>query len=104
MANGTTRSIHTTNLVVKFIYLRFLNVKPETERLVKEEIQNGPFRSVDEMIVEGVQSWRKKHRAHQIGSEQRLRAVDDALAFARDRAIPLSGVSIKDLIHEGHRL
>jgi len=33
-----------------------INLKPETERLVQEKLQNGRFRCVDEMIVEGVQS------------------------------------------------
>lgn len=36
-----------------------INLKPETERLVQEELQNGHFRSVDEMIVEGVQARRE---------------------------------------------
>src|SRR2546425_266865 len=81
-----------------------INVKPETEQLVQEEIRNGHFRSVDEIIVEGVQAWREKNRSKQIGSEQRRKAVEDALAFAKDKAIPLVGVSIKELIHEGHRL
>jgi Arc/MetJ-type ribon-helix-helix transcriptional regulator len=81
-----------------------INVKPETEQLVQEEIQNGHFRSVDEIIVEGVQSWREKHRSKQMGSEQRRKAVEDALAFAKDKAIPLGDISIKELIHEGHRL
>jgi Arc/MetJ-type ribon-helix-helix transcriptional regulator len=81
-----------------------INVKPETERLVQEEIQNGHFQSVDEIIVEGVHAWRERHRSSQIGPERRRKAVDEALAFARDRAIPLGGISIKDLIHEGHRL
>jgi Arc/MetJ-type ribon-helix-helix transcriptional regulator len=81
-----------------------INVKPETEQLVQEEIRNGHFRSVDEIIVEGVQAWREKHRSNSIGAEQRRKAVEDALAFAKDRAIPLGGISIKELIHEGHRL
>ncbi len=81
-----------------------INVKPETERLVQEEIQSGHFRSVDEIIVEGVQAWREKHRSKQIGAEQRRKAVENALAFAKDRAISLGGISIKELIHEGDRL
>lgn len=79
-------------------------VKPETERLVQEEIQRGHFRSVDEIIVEGVQAWREKHGSNQIESEQRRKAVENALALAHDKAIPLRGISIKELIHEGHRL
>ena len=31
-----------------------IEIKPETERLIQEEIRKGHFRSVDEMIVEGV--------------------------------------------------
>ncbi|MGA2596547.1 MAG: hypothetical protein ABSH09_06085 [Bryobacteraceae bacterium] len=81
-----------------------INVKPETEQLVQEEIQNGHFRSVDDIIVEGVQAWRDKHRSKEIGLEQRRKAVEDALAFATHKAIPLGDILIKDLIHEGHRL
>src|SRR5439155_1665397 len=36
-----------------------INLKPETERLVRERLQNGHFCSVDEMIVEGVQARRE---------------------------------------------
>ena len=38
-----------------------IEIKPETERLIQEEIQNGHFRSVDEIIVEGVHARREKH-------------------------------------------
>lgn len=81
-----------------------IDVKPEIEQLVREEIQSGHFRSVDEIIIQGVQAWRDKHRLASGGAEQRRAAVDQALAFAREKAIPLGGVSIKELIHEGHRL
>jgi hypothetical protein len=39
-----------------------IRIKPETERLVKEEMQSGHFRSIDEIIVEGVQARREKER------------------------------------------
>ncbi len=81
-----------------------INLKPETERLVQEEIHSGHFHSVDELIVEGVRAWREKHRPQTADAEQRLKAVERALAFARNKAISLGGVSIKELIHEGHRL
>ena len=81
-----------------------INVKAETERLVQEEIQTGHFHSVDELIVEGLHAWREKHRPQTATAEQRRQAVERALAFAKNRAISLGGVSIKELIHEGHRL
>ena len=41
-----------------------VELKPETERLVREEISNGHFHSVDELIVESVQAWREKRQAN----------------------------------------
>jgi hypothetical protein len=38
-----------------------IRLKPETEQLVKEELQSGHFRTVDELIVEGVHAWRQTH-------------------------------------------
>jgi Arc/MetJ-type ribon-helix-helix transcriptional regulator len=38
-----------------------IEVQPETERLVRKELEEGHFRSVDEIIVQGVQAWRDKH-------------------------------------------
>lgn len=40
-----------------------IELKPETERLVQEEIRKGHFHSVDDLIVEGVHAWREKHLA-----------------------------------------
>ena len=39
-----------------------VELKPETERLVQEEIKSGHFHTVDELIVQGVHAWREKHR------------------------------------------
>ena len=38
-----------------------MELKPETERLVREEIQRGHVRSVDELIEVAVQALREKH-------------------------------------------
>jgi Arc/MetJ-type ribon-helix-helix transcriptional regulator len=42
-----------------------VQLKPETEQLVQEEIRSGHFHSVDELIVEGVHAWREKHQVAQ---------------------------------------
>jgi len=39
-----------------------MQLKPETERLVKEEISRGHFESVDEIIAQGVAAWHEKHQ------------------------------------------
>jgi len=40
-----------------------MQLKPETERLVKEEISRGHFESVDEIIAQGVAAWHEKHQS-----------------------------------------
>jgi Arc/MetJ-type ribon-helix-helix transcriptional regulator len=37
-----------------------VELKPETERLVQEEIRRGNFHSVDDVIVQGVHALREK--------------------------------------------
>jgi Arc/MetJ-type ribon-helix-helix transcriptional regulator len=39
-----------------------VELKPETEKLVQEEIRRGHFHSVDEVIVQGVYALREKSR------------------------------------------
>jgi Arc/MetJ-type ribon-helix-helix transcriptional regulator len=38
-----------------------VELQPETERLVQEEIRAGHFRSVDELIVQSVRAWLEKY-------------------------------------------
>lgn len=42
-----------------------VDLKPETERLVKEEIRRGRFHSVDELIKQGVYALREKSNVTQ---------------------------------------
>lgn len=42
-----------------------VELKPETERLVQEELRSGHVQTVDELIVHGVQALREKSRAVQ---------------------------------------
>ena len=59
------------------------------------------FLSTDQII--GIRPKCEKDRPQ--GSEtQRREAVERALDFARHKAVSLDGVSIKELLHEGHRV
>lgn len=73
-----------------------MQLKPETERLVQEEIRSGHFHSVDELIVQSVHAWREKHRVSQpveTPAEQRRPAGTKSLArlFAES---PFKGLSM----------
>jgi Arc/MetJ-type ribon-helix-helix transcriptional regulator len=55
-----------------------VQLKPETERLVQEEIRSGHFDSVDELIVKGIHAWREKNRIEPttVPSKPRKRLYD----------------------------
>jgi len=79
-----------------------IQLSAKTERLVEQEIASGRFQSVDEIIQQGIgaregaaeaERW-KKHRE----------AIEWTLDFAKNRALPLNGITIKELIEEGRRM
>ena len=80
-----------------------IKLKPETEQLVQTEIQNGHFRSIDELIVQGVQALREKSSARSASTPNGT--VAEAVARLRTlrKGVTLGGLKIEDLAHEGHR-
>jgi hypothetical protein len=73
-----------------------VDLKPETERLVLEEIRNGHFSSLDEIIESGIRA-----RRHPVPSgTSRVDAVAHIRAQRKGNRLP-EGVSIRDLINEG---
>lgn len=56
-----------------------MELKAETERLVQEEIRSGHFRSVDELIVQGVRAWREKHQSDSIAQPKPRKRLYDLL-------------------------
>ena len=53
-----------------------VELKPETERLVQEEIKSGHIHSVDELIVYGVRALREKHQAEPSALKPRKKLYD----------------------------
>ena len=80
-----------------------IQLNPETERLVQEELQSGRFHSIDDIILQGIRARREKEQP-QRSEARRRQAVERALHFAKHRAVSLDGPSIKELLHEGHRV
>jgi Arc/MetJ-type ribon-helix-helix transcriptional regulator len=82
-----------------------VTLNPEQERIVNEELRFGQYRSAEEVIWRALAALREKAQGRATESAgARRRAVQDMLEFAERNRTPLQGVSIKELIHEGHRL
>lgn len=83
-----------------------INLTPEEEKIVQEELKAGHFRTVAEVIAEALQLLRGKRRPSSTGTAngKRHEAVREMLAFVERNRARLDGISIKELIHEDHRL
>jgi len=83
-----------------------INLTPEQERIVKGELKAGHFRSAEEVIDEALQALRQKEKSSAIALSNgaQREAVREMLAFVEKNRVRLEDVSVKDLIHEGHRL
>lgn len=87
-----------------------LKLTPEQERIIKDELKAGHFRSAEEVIARALEALRRQEhpllgdKAKDKPNLAQERAVKDMLTFVEKNHVRLSGVSVKDLIHEGHRL
>jgi Arc/MetJ-type ribon-helix-helix transcriptional regulator len=84
-----------------------IRLTPEQEALVKRELESGHFRSVEELLAQALQALQDKDLAKNAaatlnGAQQE--AVREMLDFVEKNRTRLDGISVKDLIHEGHRL
>ncbi len=81
-----------------------VTLNPEQERIVDEELRSGQYGSAEEVIWQALTALRERARHQAMPAEDRRRAVRDMLEFAERNRTSLQDVSIKELIHEGHRL
>jgi hypothetical protein len=85
-----------------------MNIKltPEQETIVKDKLKSGLFRTVEEVIGEALQILREKDQPSTTSGPNgaQREAVREMLSFVEKNCVRLEGVSVKDLIHEGHRL
>lgn len=85
-----------------------MNIKltREQEKIVKEELKSGRFRTVEEIVGEALHALLEKKEKSATGTPNGAQgeAVREMLAFVEKNHVHLEGVSVKELIHEGRRL
>jgi Arc/MetJ-type ribon-helix-helix transcriptional regulator len=83
-----------------------IRLTPEQEKIVQDELESGHFRSVEEVIGEALQVLRGKEQSSTASAPKgaQREAVREMLAFVEENRVRLEGISVKELIHEGHRL
>ena len=82
-----------------------INLTPEQERMVNNELKSGHFRSAEEVIAKALLALREKENSSLADDNgHHDEAVREMLNFVEKNRTPLQGISVKKLIHEGHRL
>lgn len=83
-----------------------VDLTPEQERIVRDELKSGHFRTAEEVIGKALQALYEKERfpRETLAASDRIEAVQEMLKFLERNHVRLEGVSVKTLIHEGHRL
>jgi putative addiction module CopG family antidote len=81
-----------------------VNLTPDQQKLIEQEIEAGRFQSADEVISEAFKALQEKGRASSLAKKDARRAVREMRAFVEQNRVSLEHVSLKQLIHEGHRM
>ncbi len=83
-----------------------INLTPEQARIVTEKLNSGRFHTAEEVVGEALRSLRENEQPTSSAAKNgtQREAVREMLAFIEKNLVRLEGVSIKALIHEGHRL
>ena len=73
---------------------------------MRDELKSGHFRTAEEVIAEALQALREKEQSSReiTGDGAQGEAVREMLAFVEKNRVRLEGVTVKELIREGHRL
>ena len=82
-----------------------IRLTPAQEQIVNEELKSGHFQTAEEVIGQALQALQEKERSTAAGINGNQReAVREMLDFVEKNRTRLDGVSVKELIREGHRL
>jgi Arc/MetJ-type ribon-helix-helix transcriptional regulator len=83
-----------------------IHLTPEQEKIVKEELESGHFRTAEELISQALHALRatatSSGKSGNNGGHRE--AVREMMEFVEKNRTSLHGISVKELIHEGHRL
>ncbi len=78
-----------------------MELKPEQERIIREQIARGTYKSVEEVLSTALSKLDDEARFEQ---RNRREAVRRMLEFGEKHHLSLGEPITRELMHEGHRL
>ena len=82
-----------------------IEINPETERVVRDELGQGHFRSVDELILFAVQAWREQNLPSAQSGTNGLRTAEEFVVWAKSHppSPPLSDEAVSRAVLNSDR-
>lgn len=82
-----------------------ITLTPEQQKMIEDRLKSGKFRTAVEVISEALQALEQRElTAPQVRDKRKQReAVESMIEFIKKNRVRLDGVTVKELIHEGHR-
>jgi putative addiction module CopG family antidote len=81
-----------------------VNLTPDQQKLIEKEIEAGRFRSAEEVISEAFKALQERGSTLSASKKNARQAVGEMRAFVERNRVRLEDISVKQLIHEGHRM
>jgi putative addiction module CopG family antidote len=78
-----------------------IELKPEQERIIQQQLASGHFKSVDEVLDTALASLPRDRR---FDRENRREAVRRMIEFGERRKLSLGEPVTRQFLHEGHRI
>jgi Arc/MetJ-type ribon-helix-helix transcriptional regulator len=78
-----------------------ITLTPEQEQIVNDQLKLGIYRTPDDVVASALRALRKVNPRAGGGQYE---AICEMLRFVENNRTTLTGVSVKELIHEGHDL
>jgi Arc/MetJ-type ribon-helix-helix transcriptional regulator len=78
-----------------------VELPPQVERIVREAVVSGQYRSAEDVLAEAVAVWQtqQKEGAH-AAEEQRREAIERLRTFGKVHGLSLGGMTIRELRDE----
>jgi Arc/MetJ-type ribon-helix-helix transcriptional regulator len=73
---------------------------PRIERIVKDALRSGQYRSAEEVISEAVSAWQGRQTVAESTEDERQAAIERLKSFGKTHQLSLSGMTIKQLRDE----
>ena len=78
-----------------------IDLPPQVERIVRDAVLSGHYRSAEDVVAEAVALWETQQKSGAKSAEQeRSEAIERLKTFGKRHGLSLGGITIRELRHE----